>query len=220
MSPIGKGAFAQHAILHRDVAAHAPAHIDLASAAALPLAAMTAWQGLFDHGRLTTGQNVAIVGAAGGVGHLAVQMARSAGAHVFAVASRQDLPFLGEIGAHELVARDENKEGRLKRMDMILDLAGGPSQDQLWPALTAAGIIVSPVRAPDEALRAASGQSGLRYVCQPSRHGLERITGLLESGHLRVTIAQRYPLRAVGAALARIKAGGLQGKILIDGATG
>jgi NADPH:quinone reductase-like Zn-dependent oxidoreductase len=69
-------------------------------------------------------------------------------------------------------------------------------------------------------LRVASGQSGLRFVCKPSRDGLELITGLVNSGQLRATIAQRYPFRAVGTALARIKAGGLQGKILIDGATG
>jgi NADPH:quinone reductase-like Zn-dependent oxidoreductase len=217
MSPIGKGAFAHHVILHSDVAARAPAYIDLADAAALPLAAQTAWQGLFDHGGLTSGQNVAIVGAAGGVGHLAVQMARGAGARVFAVARRQNLPFLGALGAHELVARDEHMEGRLKQIDLILDLTGGPFEDQLWPALTAAGRIVSPVRAPDETLRAAVGQSGLRYVCKPSRGGLERIAGLVESSQIQVTIAQRFPFRAVGAALARIKAGGLQGKILIDG---
>jgi NADPH:quinone reductase-like Zn-dependent oxidoreductase len=220
MSPIGKGAFAQHVILHHEIAARAPAYIDLADAAALPLAALTAWQGLFDHGGLASGQDVAIVGAAGGVGHLAVQMARVAGARVFAVASRQNLPFLGALGAHELVGRDEDMEGRLKQVDLILDLAGGPFQDQLWSTLTAAGRIVSPVRAPNESLRVASGQSGLRFVCKPSRDGLELITGLVNSGQLRATIAQRYPFRAVGTALARIKAGGLQGKILIDGATG
>jgi len=213
---IGHGAFAEYALLNRDAVARAPVNIDLATAAAIPLAALTALQGLFEHGGLTRGQRVAIVGGAGGVGHFAVQMARIAGAEVVAVASQRDLAFVRALGAHDAVARDEEPGDWLAAIDLVLDLAGGPSQDRWWAVLGSNGAIVSPTRLPDETLRTAPGQSGRRYICRANRADLERVTGWVESGELAVTIAARYPLGDITAALNRIKHGGLQGKILVD----
>ncbi|MDB5583136.1 MAG: zinc-binding dehydrogenase family protein [Bradyrhizobium sp.] len=213
---IGDGAFAEYALLNRDAVARAPANIDLAVTAAIPLAALTALQGLFEHGGLVRGQRVAIVGAAGGVGHFAVQMARIAGAMIVAVASQRDLAFVRMLGAHEVLARDEDPGERLTGIDLVLDLVGGPSQDRWWPTLAPNGAIVSPTRLPDETLRTAPGQSGRRYICRANRDDLERITNWVEAGELAVTIAARYPLGDITAALNRIKHGGLQGKILVD----
>ena len=213
---IGHGAFAEYALLHRDAVAPAPVNIDLATAAAIPLAALTALQGLFEHGGLTRGQRVAIIGAAGGVGHFAVQMARIVGAKVAAVASQRDLAFVRTLGAQDALARDEETGERLTAIDLVLDLAGGASQDRWWTALGPNGAIVSPTRLPDETLRTAPGQSGKRYICRANRADLERITGWVESRELAVTIAARYPLSDIATALTRIRRGGLQGKILID----
>ena len=120
------GGYAEFVVARSDAVAPKPATIDHVHAAAIPLAAITAWQGLFDHGDLRRGQRVLIHGASGGVGHFAVQFAKNRGAFVIATARGEDADFLTSLGADEAIDyRNERFEERVKDVDLVLDLVAG-----------------------------------------------------------------------------------------------
>src|SRR5262245_258062 len=125
------GAYAEYTIVREDEAALKPAKLDHVNAAAVPLAALTAWQALFDKAGLAAGQNVLIHGAAGGVGTFAVQLAKSRGAKVIGTASASNQAFLREIGADRTVDyRDQKLEEVVKDVDVVLDTVGGDTLER------------------------------------------------------------------------------------------
>ena len=121
-----------------------PATLDHVHAAAIPLAAITAWQGLFDHGGLRRGERVLIHGAAGGVGHFAVQFAKHAGARVIVTARAEAAPMLRTLGADEVIDyQHERFEDHVREVDLVLDLVAGETQLRSWKALKRGGRLVS-----------------------------------------------------------------------------
>lgn len=173
-----------------------PVSTDIAGA--LPLAAMTAWQGLFDHGGLETGQRVLIHGAAGGVGHLAVQFARWKGCTVFATAAADDLDFVASLGADTVIDyRSQRFEDVATGLDLVFDTQGGETQARSFATLKPGGILVSTLD-PDEARAAALGVRTVpRWHAQPDAVALGRVLDLVAEGAVRVEISRRFKLDAV-----------------------
>jgi NADPH:quinone reductase-like Zn-dependent oxidoreductase len=192
-----------------------PRGAGLNTCAAIPLAALTAWQGLFKHGALQAGQRVLILGAAGGVGHYAVQMASNAGATVYASAAVREFEFLRSMGAHQVIDRDRPLEEGYSEIDLVLDLVGGSTQDGAWRVLNKSGALVSAGSVPNERSAASPTQRGCRFICQRDRNDLEQICALVQTGRLRSGIARYFPFDQAPSALQSLQEGGVRGKIIL-----
>jgi NADPH:quinone reductase-like Zn-dependent oxidoreductase len=157
------GAAAEYVVTKASYAAQAPANLELSDAAAIPVGALTAWQGLFDHGKLQKGGRVLIAGAAGGVGSYAVQLAEHPGAYVIGTSSAGSVPMLQELGIDELIDYTrETVTGKLdEKVDLILNLSPeGPEEINKWlHLLTEGGSLVSTVNPADEELASAHAKS-------------------------------------------------------------
>lgn len=217
------GGAAEYAVVGVDVIAPIPSVFSAAEAAALPLAGMTALQGLRDQAGLPlTGatERVLVVGASGGVGHLAVQIARAAGATVIGVCSGRNAELVRSLGAHEVIdyTKPDAFQG-LAPVDIVLDCVGGDASP--WtPLLGPGGRYASCVPGPAVFLRSAVNaltDKQVKPVLLKSRAADLRILGeLAERGALRVVIDSHFPLSELGAAWTRSMSGRTVGKIVID----
>ncbi len=192
------------------------AGLDLDVAGALPLAAMTAWQGLFDHGGLDAGQRVLIHGGAGGVGHMAVQFARWKGATVFATSSGKDLDFVRELGADTAIDyENERFEDVATDLDIVFDTQGGETQARSFGALRKGGILVSTLE-PDEAKATALGVRTVpRWHAEADADALSQVVGLIAMGDVTVTITKSFPLEQVRDAQHFAQTGHPRGKVVL-----
>ena len=208
-----RGAFAEFVCVKATQVVPVPAGVDLDTAAATPLAALTAWQGLFDHGRLAAGQTVLIHGAAGGVGHFAVQFARHAGAVVIATAGEHDTEFVAGLGADTVVDyKNERFEDVASGVDLVFDLVGGETQARSWSVLREGGILVSTLGPPADA---PPGKRGVGYGATPSAAQLGRIGELIAAGDVRVHIADRFAFDDYATAFDRLEHGHPRGKLIL-----
>lgn len=189
------GGYAGFAVAWQNEVAPKPASLDHAHAAAVPLAAVTAWQALFDHGCLRAGQRVLIHGAAGGVGHFAVQFAKAGGATVIATARRTDIPFLQELGADEVIDHEEEPfEYQTGNIDLVIDLVGGDTQERSWKVLNEGGAIVSTLAQPSRKKAAERHARAIVFMAKPTREILTEIGRLIDEGKVRVVLQKTYPL--------------------------
>ncbi len=212
-----QGGYAEFALARAEQLAIKPMRIDHAHAAAVPLAGLTAWQGLFDHGQLQSGQRVLIHGGAGGIGHLAVQFAKNAGAEVFATVAGRDFAFMQELGVDRAIDYEaERFEEIAQDFDLVLDLVGGETQSRSLSVIRAGGRLVSTVAAPPEAACAARQITGLRIMTAPSGAQLGTIAALIDEGKVRVEVAETFPLARAGVAQERLEAGGVRGKLVLE----
>jgi len=211
-----RGGYAEYVIVRPDEWAPIPAGLDFTAAAAVPLAGLTAWQGLFDHGGLREGQRVLIHGGAGGVGHFAVQFARAKGAHVLATAAGEDLDFVRGLGADAAIDyRTQRFEDHAQDMDLVLDLIGGETQERSWAVLKRGGILVSTLAQPDPKRAAAEGKRGTNFVHRPNAAQLAEIVALIAAGAVTPAIDAVFSLADVRAAHDRIEHGHVRGKIVL-----
>jgi NADPH:quinone reductase-like Zn-dependent oxidoreductase len=173
-----------------------PSNLSFEEAASVPVAAQTAWEGLFIHGHLEKGQTILIHGGAGAVGAYAVQLAAHAGATVIATAGGQDEGYLKSIGASQVIDyRAAHFEKVLReKVDMVFDLIGGDTQTRSFLVLKKGGHLVAATQpvSPEEAAR--HGVSGAMMRLAPSADMLGRIARLLEEGTIRPDVAIVYPL--------------------------
>jgi NADPH:quinone reductase-like Zn-dependent oxidoreductase len=178
--------------------ARTPASLSDVEAAALPLAALTAWRALVDTAGVQPGQRVLIHAGAGGVGHLAVQIAKARGAHVIATARTARHPLLAELGADEAIDYTRQEAGETVRdADVVLDLVGGDTGLRSMAALRDDGLLISVPTSRDlQPLRdAARGRVRVTGILvEPDRMGIEAIAKLVEDGALRVRVTQTFPL--------------------------
>jgi len=217
------GASAEFAVIGVDVTAPMPAGMEIGEAAGLPLAGMTALQGLRDRAGMpadATGVRVLIVGASGGVGHLAVQVARAAGATVVGVCSGRNAALVAELGAHEVLDYTTTDPYRGQApFDIVLDCVAGEPWSWL-PLLAARGRYVSCVPNGKTILRSALNvvtRKQVRAVMLKSRAAdLRSLDRLVEEGRLRVVIDRRFKLEALAQAWERSIGGRATGKIVID----
>ena len=213
---VAGGGYAEFALASTDTIAKKPAGLSYEQAAALPVAGMTAWQALFDRGGLEHGQTALIAGAAGGVGHLAVQFAKVAGARVIGTGSARNRDFVLGLGADEYVDYTEQDVGEtVSGVDLAFDTVGGDTTQALVPTLRDGGILVTIANAPpEEAARAPCARAEL-LVMSPSSEQLARIGVLVASGEVRVEISEVLPLSEVQRAHELSESGHTRGKIVL-----
>jgi NADPH:quinone reductase-like Zn-dependent oxidoreductase len=206
------GVAADYAAVPASVLAPKPSTLDHVASAAIPLAALSAWQGLFDHGQLEAGQRVLIHGAAGGVGHFATQLARSRGAHVIGSASAGSLQAALEFGAHEAVKRLET----ISPVDLIFDTVGGELLERSPALVRPGGRLVSVAEEPPP----MAGIEAAYFVVEPNGDQLIEIARLADDGAVRPAVDSVYPLSDATAAFERSQARGKRGKVVIHVADG
>ena len=180
------GAYADHVVVAADKLTLTPADIDDVHAAAIPVAALTAWQALFEAGELKRGQTVLIHGAAGGVGSFAVQFARRIGAHVVATAQGVNAGYLRGLGAHQVIDyRTTAFWEQVRNVDLVLDLVGGPTLTNSWQVLGENGKIVS-TAAPEILGQTPEGQRGVWFQMKTDSAKLAEIARMVAQGELKV----------------------------------
>ncbi|RDE05160.1 NADP-dependent oxidoreductase [Sphingomonas aracearum] len=211
-----RGAQSDYVVVRATELVAMPGNMDFESAAAIPLAAMTAWQGLLVHGGLQAGQRVLIHGAAGGVGHLAVQIARWKGATVFATAGTDDLDYVRSIGADTVIDyKNERFEDVATELDLVFDTQGGETQARSFGCIRPGGCLVSTLE-PDEQAAAEHGvRVPPRWHAEPNAAQLGEIAKLLEAGTLRVEVARSFPIEEFDAAYRFARDGHPRGKVVL-----
>jgi NADPH:quinone reductase-like Zn-dependent oxidoreductase len=210
------GGYAEFATAPAALIARKPAGVSHEQAAALPVAGLTAWQALFDRGGLERGQTALIAGGAGGVGHLAVQFAKLAGARAIGTGSSRNRDFVLGLGAEEYVDYTQQDVAEaVSGVDVAFDTVGGETTQSLLPTLREGGILVTIAAAPPTE---AAGERGVRaelLVMSPSSEQLARIVGLVATGDVRVEIAETVPLKEVQRAHELSESGHTRGKIVL-----
>jgi NADPH:quinone reductase-like Zn-dependent oxidoreductase len=210
------GGYAEYVIVkERDLAAK-PEHLNFIEAAAVPLAAVTAWQGLFDHGDLQAGQHVLIHGAAGGVGHLAVQCAKARGARVSTTASKEDMEFVRSLGADQVIDKAEPFERRIADVDLVFDLVNGDTQERSWAVLKQGGTMISTLTKPSEERAKTRAARAEHYMAQPDADELREIGALIDAGKVRPHIQAVFRLSDAGAAQQQLETKHNRGKIVLQ----
>ncbi|HUI05375.1 MAG TPA: NADP-dependent oxidoreductase [Verrucomicrobiae bacterium] len=215
------GCAAEYAAVRAGDLAPKPRTIDHVHAAAVPLSALTAWQALFDHAKIRSGQHVLIHGAAGGVGSYAVQLARWKGAHVVATASARHAALLHELGVERLVDYATTPfEHAVKNVDAVFDTVGGDTPERSWRVLKPGGVLVSIVPNPSHERARAQGIRCVFFIVNPNRRQLSRITELIDAGHVRPIVGAVLPLAQAREAFERGLAGHNRGKFVLRVADG
>lgn len=216
----GYGGFAEYVAVPLDVMAPKPGSLSFEEAAAVPMAAVTALQGLRHHGPIDAGQKVLINGGSGGVGSFAVQIAKSFGAEVTAVTRTDNVELVRSLGAdHVLDYRKTDFADGNDRFDLILDTVGNRSAPDLKRALAPGGKVAvtgftSVAKSMAVALR--GGKDVARVEAHVATSDLEFLTELIEAGKLRPEIDRRYPFAETPAAIAYLELGHAKGKVVIE----
>ena len=201
------GAAAEYALVPAGLLAPKPRTLGHVESAATPLAALSAWQGLFDHGKLTSGERVLVHGAAGGVGSFAVQLARHRGAHVIGTVSTRGVETAWELGADEVVDNSTARfEEVVEPVDLVFDTAGGELLERSPAILREGGKLVS-------VAEEASG--GVYFIVEPNREQLVEIGRLADAGELRSLVDSVFTLGEARGAFERSMQPGKRGKVVL-----
>jgi NADPH:quinone reductase-like Zn-dependent oxidoreductase len=226
---VAPGSFAEYAVARDDKLAHKPAKLEFEQAAVVPISAGTALQAVADHGRVEAGQRVLVIGASGGVGSYAVQLAKALGADVTGVASAAKLDLVRSLGADHVLdyARDDWADGA-RHYDLVLDIAGNPGLSRLRRALTPKGTAVlvggedggNLTGGMNRSLRALLlsplvSQRFAWFVAKERASDLDRLASFLEAGTVTPSIDRAYPLDQVPEAMRHLEAGLVRGKVAI-----
>ncbi|MDA1107216.1 MAG: NADP-dependent oxidoreductase [Proteobacteria bacterium] len=210
------GAYAEYIVVRASEVALKPESLDFIHAAAVPLSALTAWQSLFDAGKLEQGQRVLIHAGAGGVGHYAIQLAHWKSAHVITTTSARNADFVRALGAAEAIDYTGTRfEDAVRDVDMVFDTVGGEVQQRSWQTLKKDGILVSilaltvPEEAPQQGWRSA-------YVfVQPNAAQLTRMAELIDAGKVKPVVGNVFPLHEASKAHTALQSGHTRGKIVL-----
>ncbi|MFG2357137.1 NADP-dependent oxidoreductase [Streptomyces sp. NPDC048521] len=217
--PFGHGSHAEYVIAPARALTHKPASIDHTQAGALPLVSLTAWQALTEHADVRPGQRVLIHAAAGGVGHVAVQIAKARGAYVIGTASAGKHDFLREIGVDEPVDyRSTDVTEAVRDVDIVLDTLGGETSVKSLRVLRPGGVVVSIVPLGSQEFYEEAERLGVRAVrmlVDADRAGMRAVAELAESGKLRATIAGTFPLADAAKAHELGDTGRTTGKLVL-----
>ena len=202
------GVAAEYAAVPAATLAPKPASLSHVESAAVPLPALSAWQGLVVHGRLAAGERLLVHGAVGGVGQFATQLGRRRGAHVIATASPDAFDSARAFGAHEVVdGRSGQFEEELGAIDLLFDTVGGELLARAPALLARGGRVVSVAEEPPG--------EGTYFVVEPNREQLIELARLVDHGQLRVAIDSTFPLSEAAEAFERSLAPGKRGKVVI-----
>lgn len=216
--PREAAAYAEYVTSPSRQLARVPDSLDDVGAGALPLAGLTAWQALVETADVRPDQRVLVLGAAGGVGHLAVQIAKARGADVLGTSRAEKHAFLAQLGVDEAIdyTSDDVAE-RAGEIDVLLDAVGGDAANDALRAVRDGGIVVTLAGSSVGALRELAGRrirvEGI--LVEPDRAGLEALAGLAAAGALRPHVSQTFPLGEAGRAHELGEAGRTQGKLVL-----
>jgi NADPH:quinone reductase-like Zn-dependent oxidoreductase len=210
------GGYAEYVTAPASEFVRKPKQIDFDTAASVPVGALTAWQGIFDHGKLTSGQRILITGASGAVGSMAVQLANVKGAHVIGTGSGRNEEFVRGLGADQFIDYKKAKfEAEVSDVDVVFDTVGGETQDRAFQTLKRGGVLVSTVNPPSEEKAKQFGVKGAMVMVTPKPDQLAEINRLVENGKLKVRVAVVLPLAEVKKALQLSASGHADGKIIL-----
>ena len=189
------GAYAEYAVASAAMLAKKPSSLSYAEAASVPVVAVTAWQGLFDHARLEAGQTVVIHGAAGNVGAYAVQLARRARLRSIATAGTKDIEYVRSLGADTVLDYHTQRfEDEVKNADAVLDLVGGETQMRSFLVLRPGGKLISAVSQPDQDRAKHHGVTAAFFLVEVTTERLRTIAELIDRGELKTCIGAVLPL--------------------------
>jgi len=208
------GVAAEHAVVPAAFLAPKPVGLSHVESAALPLAGLTAWQGLFVHGELQPGERVLILGAAGGVGHLATQLAAWRGAHVIGTASSGATQLARGFGAEQVLDPTAPFVGSIAPVDLVFDTVGGDALARSADVLREGGRLVAVAEEPPREI--AERVHVTYFVVEPDREQLVELAKLANDGILRPAIDSVFPLEDARAAFDRVMASGKRGKVVIE----
>jgi NADPH:quinone reductase-like Zn-dependent oxidoreductase len=210
------GGYAEYAIVKESEAAPLPERTTYVDAASVPLVALTAWQAFFDTADLQPGETVLIHGGAGGVGSIAVQIAKWHGARVIATASPENHPFLRDLGADVVVDyRTQRFEDFARGVDVILDPIGGETQSRSLAILRDGGRLVSIVGLIPEARNTTRDVMTRSILVRPDATQLARIGALIDEGILDPIVSHVFPLESVALAHEQSETGRTRGKVVL-----
>src|SRR6266403_2075100 len=214
--PTRDGAYADYIVVRELELALKPNSLHQIRAAAVPLAALTAWQSLFDTAQLQPGQRVLIHAGSGGVGHFAVQLAKWKGAYVFATASTKNQDLLRKLGVDEPIDYTQQRfEDVARNIDIVLDTIGGETQERSWSVLKKGGNLVSLVQPPSEEKAKELGVRTAFMAGHPSGAQLAEIAKIVDSGKLAPVIDRILPFSEVRRAHELSQSGHTRGKIVL-----
>jgi len=211
-----QGAQAEYAVVSEGEIAPKPASVDFVTAASVPLAGLTAWQGLFDVGGLVAGQTVLIHGGGGGVGSFAVQFALVKGARVLATAGSDKQALLRELGVAEPIDYTTTRfEDVARDVDVVFDTVGEELLERSFSVLKDGGIYVTPAGQPDAEAPTARGVRASGLMTQANSAQLSEIAGLIDAGRVKPVVSTVLPLAGARRAHELLEAGHMRGKIVL-----
>jgi NADPH:quinone reductase-like Zn-dependent oxidoreductase len=210
------GGYAEYIVVAEAELAEKPKSVDHVHAAAVPLAGLTAWQALFDHGHLKTGQTVLIHAASGGVGSYAVQLAKWKGARVIATASGRNERFVKDLGADQFIDYTRQRfEDVARDVDLVIDTLAGDVQDRSLKVLKKGGTLVSTLQAPSRDKLDALGVNGTNFMAKTVPLQLAEMARLIDEGRLKVPVETVLPLSEARKAHELSQTGHARGKIVL-----
>jgi NADPH2:quinone reductase len=217
--PERAGCFAEYIAVPADQISLRPAELPVEAAAGLALAGLTAWQALFDKGQLQASKQVVVLAGAGGVGHLAVQLAKWMGARVIATASPENHEFLKSLGADLVLDyRNENLTDHINNVDLVIDGVGGEVGIDALRCVKPGGTLVTLPSATKDEVIAAGKKMKVRVEpirVEPNAEQLDRLAGLYADRKLTLLLAQTFPLQDAAQAFELSKTGKVKGKLVL-----
>jgi len=212
-----EGSYAEFTIAKPTEIARKPDTLDFLQAAAVPVGALTAWQALFDIADLTAGQTVLIHAAAGGVGSMAVQLAKAKGARVIGTASARNADFVRELGVDEAIDYTAVRfEDAVSEVDVVFDTIGGETQARSFDVLKPRGVLVSAVSPPAAETAAARGVRATMVGVQPNAAQLTEIAAFIDAGKVKPFVETVLPLSETARAHELSQSGRTRGKIVLS----
>ncbi|MEH6457887.1 MAG: NADP-dependent oxidoreductase [Cocleimonas sp.] len=210
------GSYAEFITVVADEVAIKPKSFSWQEAAGVPLAALTAWQSLYEFAKLQAGERVLIHAGSGAVGQFAIQLAKLRDAYVYTTTSSKNTDLVLGLGADEAIDYRNEDFSELRGLDVVFDTIGGETQTNSWETLKKGGRLVSITENPDEAIAAVHGVTGYFCFVQPNREQLEKLAEFADAGQLKVNIDSEFGLDQVAEAHERSETGRAQGKIIIN----
>jgi NADPH:quinone reductase-like Zn-dependent oxidoreductase len=210
------GGYAEYAIATAAELTPKPESLDFENAAAIAVATLTAQQAIFDFAHLDSGQRILITGASGGVGSVAVQLAKAKGAFVIGTASGKNQEFVTHLGADEFIDYTQGKfEELVKAVDVVFDTVGGDTLERAFQTLKKDGFLVSTVQPPSEEKAKEFGVNIAMVAAQPNVKQLAETNHLIDAGQLKTQVANVLPLAEFKKALQLSESGRTRGKIIL-----
>lgn len=210
------GCYAEYVIVKENELSRKPNNLDFENAASIPMGALTSWQAIFETAKLKSGQKILIHAASGGVGSMAVQLAKAKGAYVIGTASASNKDFVKNLGADEFIDYTAtNFEDVVKDVDVVYDTIGGDTQKRSFQVLKEGGFLVSLVEDPSKKLLQKYKVEGKVIASVPNPKQLEEITQLVEEGKVKTHIEKVFPLSEAKKAQKLSKEGHTRGKFIL-----